>query len=146
MAIQKKRGQLSCKRIVPKVLTAHKCPGSAQSRKFSTNLAESFVECIARAAHGADGILFRLLRQCLAQPADMNVDSALVDFRRQSPNGVEQLRARKDPARFPHQMVEQAELGWPHMQLTAGAAGPPVLPVEIEITRRKHAAGALRAR
>src|SRR3984893_16082622 len=74
-------------------------PSAGQSIEFSLNPAEGFVERIARAAHRADGILFRLLRQCLAQSADMNVDGALVDFRRKSPNAVEQLRARKDPAR-----------------------------------------------
>ena len=58
-----------------------------------------------------DGILFCSLRQRSAQTADMNVDSALVYFRRKPPNAVEQLRAGKDPARFRHQMVDQAELG-----------------------------------
>src|ERR1700730_48577 len=114
--------------------------------KFSLNPAEGFVERIARTAHGADRILFRLPRQCLAQPPDMNVDSALVDFRREPPNAVEQLRARKDPAGFPHQMVEQAELGRSHMHVTAGAADAPVLPIEVEIARRKLAARAIRPR
>ncbi len=35
-------------------------PYAAQGIEFSTNLAESFVEGIARATHRADGILFRL--------------------------------------------------------------------------------------
>jgi len=37
-------------------------------------------------------------------------------------------------------MVEQAELGRPHMHLAPGPPNAPVLPVEIEIARRKHAA------
>src|SRR5208283_820066 len=66
------------------------------------NPAKSFVERVARATHGADRIIFAVVRQSLAQSANVNVDSALVDFRRKPPNAVEQLRAGKDPAWLSH--------------------------------------------
>jgi hypothetical protein len=63
-----------------------------------------------------------------------------------APDVVEQLGARKDPAGPGHEMFEQAEFGRTHMDFPAGAAHAPVLPVEIEITRRKRAGDAVRPR
>jgi hypothetical protein len=51
--------------------------------------AESFVEGIARPAHGANGIRLGLGRQSLAQAADVDVDGALVDLGRQPLDAVE---------------------------------------------------------
>ena len=112
------------------------CPGEAPERRVETETTSRLIEWPShpRASEYArkrpemasvrrwrvrnphtiahtDGILFCSLRQRSAQTADMNVDSALVYFRRKPPNAVEQLRAGKDAARFRHQMVDQAELG-----------------------------------
>ena len=103
-------------------------------------LAERLVEGIAGAAHGADRILFAGVRQGLAQPPDMHVDRALVDFRRKPPDAVEQLRAREHAAGLLHQMFEQAKFGRPQMHVARAAMNAPVLPVEFEIARDKQPA------
>src|SRR5580700_10458521 len=59
----------------------------------STRLAETIVERVAGAAHGADRIDGVAAVECLAQAADMDVHSALVDIDVAAPHPVEQLLA-----------------------------------------------------
>src|ERR1700722_1546527 len=80
------------------------CDGSAR-------LAEPIVERIAGAADGADRIDGVAAVERLAQPADMDVDGALVDIDVRAPHPVEQLLAGEHPAGAFHQELKQAELG-----------------------------------
>src|ERR1700722_3269429 len=76
-----------------------------------SHLAERLVEGIAGAAHGADRVALFAARQRLAQPPDMDVDGALVDLGRETPDAIEQLGARKNPARLFQQIFKQPEFG-----------------------------------
>src|SRR5690606_9064487 len=60
---------------------------------------EFLVEGVARAANGADRVPGAALVDGLAQPADMNVDGALVDIDVCAPDAVEKLLARINAAR-----------------------------------------------
>jgi hypothetical protein len=62
----------------------------SNSRVSSPGPSKGFVEGVTRPAHRADGILFGLGRQSLAQAADMHVHGALVDLGREAPDAVEQ--------------------------------------------------------
>ena len=73
------------------------CAPAAAPRTHACHSAESLVESVAGPAHGADRVAFASSRQRLAQPADMNVDGALVDLGRLAPDAVEQLRRAKTP-------------------------------------------------
>src|SRR3984957_10741835 len=88
------------------------CDGSAR-------LAETIVERIAGAAHGADRVDGVAAVERLAQAADVDVDGALVDIDVAAPHPVEQLLAGEYPAGTLHQVFEQAELGRPEIDRAA---------------------------
>src|SRR5258708_39715403 len=88
------------------------CCGRLELYLLSTRLsrrraAEAVVERVARAADGADRVSLAAAVERLAQPADMDVDGALVDIDLRAPHRVEQLGARKHPAGPFHQEFEQ---------------------------------------
>ena len=78
---------------------------------LSRRAAEAVVERVARAAHGADRVGLAAAVERLAQPADVDVDGALVDIDLGAPHRVEQLGAREHPARPLHQELQQAVFG-----------------------------------
>jgi hypothetical protein len=63
------------------------------SRRIASRLSEGFVDGVAGAADGSDGVAFR-------KTTDMDVDRAFVDLRRLSPHSVQELRAREHPPRL----------------------------------------------
>src|SRR6202035_5798177 len=95
-------------------------------------------------AHGADRIGGAAAIERLAQASDMDVDGALVDVDVTAPDAVEQLLARKHPARVLHQEFEQAEFGRPERNVAAGARDPLLLAVELDVACGEHAGNALR--
>jgi len=74
-----------------------------------SELAESVVERIARAAHRPNRITLARPGKSLAETADMDVDGATIDFGHIAPNVVEQLCARKHPAGPCEEKLQQAE-------------------------------------
>src|SRR5580692_7398679 len=77
-------------------------PGRAISR-----LPEGFVEGVACAADGSDGVALAAPRERLAQAPDMDVDRAFVDLRRLAPHPVQELRAREHPPRLLQEIFQQ---------------------------------------
>src|SRR5262249_59761756 len=77
-------------------------PAFAGTTAFLRRLAEPVVQRVAGAPHGADRIGFLTAVERLAQPADMDVDRALVDIDLAAPHAVEQLLAREHAARPLH--------------------------------------------
>ncbi len=73
----------------------------------------------------------------------MDVDRALVDFRRRAPDEIEQLRAREDAAGLLEQEFEQPELGGPEMNVAARAAHTARLAVEVDVARLQAIGDAL---
>src|SRR5262249_1511253 len=72
---------------------------------------KAVVERVAGAAHGADRILLAAGVEQLAQAADVYVHSALIDIDVAAPDAVEQLLARKHPARMFQEELQQAIFG-----------------------------------
>src|SRR5687768_1249763 len=99
----------------------------------SVHRRKTLVEGIAGAAHGADRVGFAgAAVDGLAQAPDMDVHGAFVDIDVVAPDAVEQLLARIDAARMPHQIFEQAIFGRPEMDFAAGAADAVAGAVEFE--------------
>src|SRR5262245_47960160 len=107
---------------------------------------EPFVEGIAGATHGPDGIGRTPAVERTTQPPDMHVDGALVDIDVAAPDAVEQLLAGIDAARVLHQEFEQPELGRTEVYLAAGARDALLLAVELQIASPQHGGDPLRAR
>src|SRR5216683_5573382 len=101
-------------------------------------LAEAVVERVAGAAHGADRIDVVAAIERLAQPADMDVDGALVDVDFAAPDPVEQLLAREHAAGSLHQELEQAIFGRPEIDRAAGARDALLLAVDLEVAEGQH--------
>src|ERR1700719_765709 len=84
-------------------------PRRARKPNRSRALNDAVVEGVTGAANGADRVGGAAAIKRLAQASDMDVDGALVDVDVAAPDTIEQLLARKHPARVLHQGVEQAE-------------------------------------
>src|SRR5215216_2589656 len=107
-------------------------------------LAEALVERVAGAAHGADGVALALAVERFAQPADVDIDGALVDVDVASPNAVEQLLARKYPAGTLQQKFQQTKLGRPQLDLAAAAKDATTVAVELDLAGAEDARNPLR--
>src|SRR5205085_2116541 len=64
------------------------------------------------------------LRERFAQSPNMDINGAQFDFRVLAPYLVEQLLARKHPARLLQEMPQQAELGRAEVDRLSGARDP----------------------
>src|ERR1700731_966786 len=102
-------------------------PRRARKPNRSRALHEAVVEGVTGAANGADRGGGGAAIERFAQASDMDVDGALVDVDVPAPDTVEQLLARKHPARVLHQEFEQAEFGRPERNVAAGARHPLLL-------------------
>ena len=74
----------------------------------------------------------------LAQPADMDVDGALVDIDFTAPHAVEKLFAREHATGPLHQKFEQAIFGRAQIDRAAGARHALLLAVDLEVAERQH--------
>src|SRR5690606_37327484 len=95
--------------------------------------ASALLHRVTRAANGADDVAVAAAVDGLAQPADMDVDGALVDIDRLAPDIVEQLPAREDAAGVAHHEFEQAEFGRPELYLGCAAVDAMGLAVEDDV-------------
>src|SRR5262249_1616579 len=101
-------------------------------------LAEAVVERIAGAAHGADRIGVVAAIESLAQPADVDIDGALVDVNLAAPHAVEQLLAGEHASRTLHQELEQPIFGGAEVDCAAAARDPLLLAVDLEVAEGQH--------
>src|SRR3569832_447103 len=106
---------------------------------------KSLVEGVAGATHRADWVRLAAAVDGLTQAADMHIDGPLVDVDIVTPNPIEQLFARIDPAGVTHQIFEQPIFGRPQVQVATGAADTMALPVELEIAGLERIGDELRA-
>src|SRR5262249_25945011 len=83
-------------------------------------LPQTVVEGVAGAADGADRIGIVTAVERLAQPADMDVDGALVDIDFTAPHAVEKLFAREHATGPLHQKFEQTIFGRAEIDRAAG--------------------------
>src|SRR5215470_2972113 len=67
---------------------ANGCRSRAPAPELLRRFRKAVVECVARAAYGADRILLAARIEQLAQAADMHVDGALVDVDVTAPDAV----------------------------------------------------------
>ena len=74
----------------------------------------------------------------LAQPADMDVDGALVDIDVAAPDAVEQLLAREHAARALHQEFQQAIFGRPEIDGAAVARDALLFAIEFDVADVEH--------
>src|SRR5206468_7357807 len=74
------------------------------------HLREPVIQGIARAAHGADRVLFATGIEQFAQTADVDVDGAFVDIDVAAPDAVEQLLTAEDAAGMLEEKLQQAIL------------------------------------
>src|SRR6516165_4418776 len=89
--------------------------GCAFPDRALARFAEAIVQRIAGTAHRADRINTVTTIERFAQTADVHVDSTFIDINVAAPYSVEQLFARKHPARALHQEFQQAEFGRPEV-------------------------------
>src|SRR6202030_3744672 len=82
-------------------------------------LGKTVVQRVAGAAHGADRILLAAGVEQFSQPADMHIDSALVDIDVAAPYAVEQLLAAEHPARMFQKKFQEPVFGRPEIDRTA---------------------------
>src|SRR5262249_23302125 len=108
--------------------------GRLQSRR----LPKPIVKRVAGAADGADRIGIVTAVERLAQPADMDVDGALVDIDFAAPHAVGKLFAREHATGPLHQEFEQTIFGRPEIDPAAAARPPLLLPVDLEVAERQH--------
>src|SRR6478736_3691881 len=93
------------------------CGGSPLNHVCHSNplrllrLRKAIVQCVARAADGADRVLLAAEIEQLAQAPDMDVDGALVDVDVTAPDAVEQLLAREHAAGMLQEELQQAIFG-----------------------------------
>src|SRR5258708_33230468 len=97
------------------------------------SLGEAIVEGVAGTTHGADRILLAAGIEQLAQPADVDVDGALVDIDVAAPDAVEQLLAREHAAGMLEEEFEQAIFGRAEIDLAAGAGDAALFTIEFDI-------------
>src|SRR5437660_1693468 len=107
-------------------------------RGQSRRLPKSIVERVAGAADGADRIGIVTAVERLAQPADMDVDGALVDIDFATPHAVEKLFAREHATGPLHQKFEQTIFGRAEIDRAAGARHALLLAVDREVAERQH--------
>jgi hypothetical protein len=69
----------------------------------------------------------------LAQPADVNIDRAIIDIDIVTPDAIEQLLTGIDPPRRTHQKFQQAELGRSKVDLAVLAPNAVGFAVEFDI-------------
>ena len=67
----------------------------------------------------------------------MHIDGALVDIDIRTPNPVEQLFARENPARALHQELKQAIFGRPQVDRPAVARHPLFLAIELDREKKR---------
>ncbi len=95
---------------------------------------EAVVQRVARPAHGADRLAAAGLAQGLAQPADMDIDRALVDLGVTAPDPVQAARGcrtgRASPSGTP-----AAGIRWPELHLRLAAPDPARGAVDAQIAR-----------
>src|SRR5262249_30251931 len=120
------------------------CPGLTRfdtaGRRWlqSRRLAKPVIERIAGAADGADWIGIVTAVERLAQPADMDVDGALVDIDFAAPHPVEKLLAREHATGPLHQKFEQPIFGWAEIDRAAGARDALLLAINLEVAEGQH--------
>src|SRR6185312_9579134 len=106
--------------------------------------AEAVVERVAGAADGADRVRLLAAIDGLAQPADMDVDGALVDIDVRAPDAIEQLLPREHTARPFHQELQQPVFGRTQIDRAARAGDALLLAVELDVADRQDAGDPLR--
>src|SRR5512146_567881 len=100
------------------------------SRRLSSQFTSS-LESVPDAAHGDDALGMRGIGfDFLAQPANVDVDSACVAVEIVAPEAGEQEITREDRALVTHQFGKQAELLWAEHQLVGAQEGPAADQVE----------------
>src|SRR5664279_364649 len=117
------------------------CPG--RRRRFFRppsllHLREAVVQRVAGAADGADRVLLAGGVEQLAQPADVDVDGALIDIDVAAPDAVEQLLAGKHPARMLEEKFKQTILGRAEIDRATGAHHAALLAVEFDVAIGEH--------
>src|SRR5579883_1933416 len=113
-----------------------RCPDA--SAPLRLRLCDPVIQRVAGAADGADRILLAAGVEQLAQPADMDVDGALVDIDVAAPDAVEQLLAREHAARMLQEELEQAIFGRPEIDRTARTRHAALLAVELDVAIGEH--------
>src|SRR5687768_12697786 len=99
---------------------------------------ELIVERVTSAAHGANWVGGIAAVERLAQTADMDVYSALVDINLVPPHTIEQLLARKNTAGPLHEKFEQAVLGRPKIHRAAAAGDALLLAIDLQVAEAQH--------
>src|SRR5438067_3491623 len=96
-------------------------------------LREPVIQCIARAAHGADRVLFAAGIEQFAQAADVHVYGALVDIDVAAPDAVEQLLATEDAAGMLQEKLQQAILCRAEIDRSARTRDAAFFAVEFDV-------------